>query len=189
MDDRLAQLERKLVTLETRVAGIRQRQAIETFGNDPSVQMRDHLDPPQLVLQAPFVQSFVHLGVNQAIPSAVWTTLLLDTVEFDLNGVFTAANRTFTANITAPHCMFGGVIFDSAAGNQRGVRAFVNGVVAYYGNVVPPCGGGGFTFVQVVRPLLLNSGDSFVIQAFQDSGAPLNAVADVSTFGGLSILK
>lgn len=123
-------------------------------------------------------------NANQSIANTTWTTLALNSENADTQAMHdnSTNNSRITIQRGGAYAGAGRVVFAaSAAGAMRGGRAIVNGsTTAIVGAAQPPPVGGSFYAVVgfPILPRTYSAGDYIQLQAYQDSGGSLNAIAD-----------
>lgn len=115
---------------------------------------------------------------NLAIPDAAWTTIAWNIIEDDGYGMFDFS--TFTDAIIMRNGWWhglGNISFDTNSTGIRGLRIQRNGVEVY-GKVQYSAASSGFTRLACPAKIEAAKGDVLRLQAYQNSGAPLNMIAE-----------
>jgi hypothetical protein len=125
-----------------------------------------------------YPQCKVAHSVNQAVPTGVWTSLAFDTETNDPQNMHdpVTLNSRITIPVTGSYLFGGTIAFDvGAAGTVRGVDIYlVNVVIPIARLIIPTLANAELTVVGFL-PNIAN-GNVLELRAYQDSGAPLNAV-------------
>jgi len=114
-------------------------------------------------------------SITQSIPNITWTTVTLDTEDWDLANMHD--NVTNNSRITAPA---DGVYLASAvltfAPNSTGTRIiyFARNGSRVEGYQIPALSGGNYTSIFYANVYWLNALDYLEVQTYQDSGGSLN---------------
>lgn len=110
-----------------------------------------------------------YLGTNQSIPNNAWTSLNLDTINYDGLTEFSTSSHAFTAQASGYYQFVGHAQFaDTAVGTMTGVGFLVNGV--RYGNL-RRAASGSWDELMNVDILYVGAGQSVYLDAFTDRGA------------------
>lgn len=112
------------------------------------------------------------LGTNQTgVGLSTWTTVDIDTEEFDTDAAFDTATSKFTPLIPGKYLLSGAVSFLSLADGSFGAIRILKNGASKQGNILRTGSGG--TLTPVVSVIFEADGvaDSFRLQAFQNDSA------------------
>jgi hypothetical protein len=180
------------------------------YFSSPNALFRDHIDFDEVTNTYTFVADndlkgkILCAGVNkigqgcltgktanQSIPSSTWTVLNWDTEVYDDGGLHSSVtlNNRITVGADISRVTFAfGVVWGSNASGYRAMRLMKNGaVVAGGGKLRIPAISGGQEMCIHSASIPVVSGDYFYVEAFQNSGAAIDIVADESSFFGVQV--
>lgn len=143
---------------------------------------------------APFAGALVSKNVDQSIPNLASTSLVWQTVEYDVGGWFGSIGDSFftvPAGFTRIELVAGAKWASPVGGAFRSVDFRKNGVV-FPGatKVLTTLGAAAVDAHGIVSPVIdIIAGDELSVEVFQVSGAPLDVEADAATFFGIHAIE
>lgn len=149
-------------------------------------------DPIRFLLNKPAAE--LRQTVAQSIPDATWTSITFTTEDLDSDPTGTGAHSTssatsrYVAVYAGWYRVGGGVEFSVSGTGQRGVAWAVNGTLVNASRTfISATAAVGMDAPARTKMVFLNVGDYVELQAYQNSGGPLNTFATSEAASSMSV--